>query len=133
MAVALFAALSVTAYQCDSEARQQADALKARLANGKSLPAMRSALASRGMRYSLVSDAQCRQLAVDNPGTCLGGPILMSDHWLDCKACRIVQGGHIEVDVRFDKAEQAASYNVILTPSSAWTPIRSKLSSLLSK
>lgn len=132
LAALLLAALSATAYQCDKETRVEAAALKGGLARGKPLPEIKAMLEKRGMRYTLVSDAHCRKLAVDFPGTCLGGPILMSDHWVDCKACRTVQSGHIAVDVRFDKVEQAVLYNVTLTPNSVWVLIRARVASLLS-
>jgi len=133
LAVALFGALAATATVCDEEAGREVVALKADLARGHSLSSVMALLESRGMRYSLVPDARCRQLAVDYPETCRGGPILMAERWLPCTTCRIVQGGRIEVDIRFDGAEQDALINVVMTPSSAWAPIRSRLASWATK
>jgi hypothetical protein len=133
LAVALLGALAASATLCNKEAGREAAALKADLARNQSLSSVKSLLEGRGMRYSVVSDAQCRQLAVDHPETCRGGPILMAERWLPCTACRIVQGGRIEVDIRFDGAEQGALINVVMTPGSAWAPIRSRLASLLTK
>jgi hypothetical protein len=133
LVVALFAVLAATATLCDDAAAREVGALKADLARGHSLSSIKAVLEVRGMRYSLVSDARCRQLALDTPETCRGGPILMAEHWIPCTACRIVQGGRIEVDIRFDGAEQDAWINVVMTPSSAWAPIRSRLASWTTK
>jgi hypothetical protein len=133
LAVALFGLLVFMAYLCNAEAGREVATLKADLARSNSFSSIKAVLDSRRMRYSLVSDAQCRQLAVDYPETCRGGPILMSERWLQCTTCRIVQGGRIEVDIRFDGVQQAAAINVVMTPGSAWTPIRSRLASLMTK
>ncbi|MBI1285252.1 MAG: hypothetical protein GC183_13105 [Thiobacillus sp.] len=100
--------LAATATLCDDEAGRVVAALETDLARGHSPSSIKAMLEARGMRYSLVSDARCRQLALDTPETCRGGPILMAEHRLPCMACRIVQGGRIEVDIRFDGAQQDA-------------------------
>lgn len=133
VALALFGALAAMATLCDEEAGREAAALNADLARAQSLSAVKTVLEDHAMRYSLVSDARCRQLAVDTPETCRGGPILMAERWLPCTSCRMVQGGRIEVDIRFDGTEQDGSINVVMTPSSAWAPIRSRLVSWTTK
>jgi hypothetical protein len=133
LAVALWGALAGTAYRCNQDASREAAALKSELARAHLLSSVKAVLEDRDMRYSLVSDARCRQLAVDYPETCRGGPILMAQHSLQCTACRIVQGGRIEVDIRFDAAEQFPWIDVVTTPSTAWTPLRSRLASWMTK
>jgi hypothetical protein len=133
LAVALWGALAGTAYRCNQDASREAAALNSELARAHSLSSVKTVLEDRGMRYSLVSDARCRQLAVDYPETCRGGPILMAEHWLQCTACTIVQGGRIEVDIRFDNSGQAPLVNVVMTPGSAWTAIRSRFAFWVTK